>query len=256
MLGSVTDSQSSNILSGLSPQQTTPSESADSFMAQLTSALEGYLAKSGNNSNLEIDVQSTQSQNSGVSQFLVTVKNPNSASAPAGTAASILPPAAATAAPADRLTSASATARETAGRQAPLAETPSTISTPVNTLPAFPAFSPTSIYVPSSSPKFPGATTASLDSFLSCQARGFYNETSQENGTAMGDPTAALTELANNYVAQNPGVGSQADIQSLVSKYAGQYNTWAQQYQSYMKAAGSSRVTPLQGQGSAAVVIS
>jgi hypothetical protein len=82
MVTSITGSQSSSIVAGLSPQPTTPSGSTDSFMSELTSALEGYLAQSGNNSNLEIDIQSTQSQDSGVRQFLVTVKNPDSASAP------------------------------------------------------------------------------------------------------------------------------------------------------------------------------
>lgn len=96
MVGSITDSQSSNILAGLSTQQTTPSGSTDSFTEQLTSALEGYLAQSGNNSNLEIDVQTTQSQDSGVRQFLVTVKNPTSAPGQSTPAASL----AATAAPA------------------------------------------------------------------------------------------------------------------------------------------------------------
>ena len=90
MVGSVTDSQSSSILSGLSPQQTTPSGSTDSFIAQLTSALEGYLAQSGNNSNLEIDIQSTQSQVSGARQFLVTVKTPGSAAANPSTPAGVI----------------------------------------------------------------------------------------------------------------------------------------------------------------------
>jgi len=102
MVGSVTGSQSSSILADLSPQSTTSSVSTDSFMAQLSSALEGYLAQSSNNSNLEIDIQSTQSQNSGVRQFLVTVKNPDSASAPTSTAASGgVAPAASAASPAD-----------------------------------------------------------------------------------------------------------------------------------------------------------
>jgi hypothetical protein len=79
MVTSISDSQSSNILAGLAPQQTTPSGSKDSFIEQLTSALEGYLAQSGSDSNLEIDIQKTQSQDSGVRQFLVTVKNPDSA---------------------------------------------------------------------------------------------------------------------------------------------------------------------------------
>ena len=100
MVRSITGSQSSNILAGLSPHQTTPSGSKDSFTQQLTSALEGYLAQSGNGSHLEIDIQNTQSQDSGVRQFLVTVKNPDRAtgqtaaparSAPTAPAASGVP---------------------------------------------------------------------------------------------------------------------------------------------------------------------
>lgn len=52
-----------------------------SFTDQLAAALEGYLAQSGNNSNLEIDIQAAQSQNSGVRQFIVTVKSPDAAPA-------------------------------------------------------------------------------------------------------------------------------------------------------------------------------
>jgi hypothetical protein len=118
MVGSVTDSQSSNILAGLSPQQTTLSESADSFLSQLTSALEGYLAQSGNNSSLEINIQPTQSQDSGTSQFLVTVTNPSSAPAPAVTAASVVPSDTSAAAPADGSASVAATAEDTAANQA------------------------------------------------------------------------------------------------------------------------------------------
>ena len=79
MVSSITGSQSSNILAGLSRQGTTPSGSTASFTDQLAAALEGYLAQSGNGSNLEIDIQTTQSQNSGVRQFIVTVKDPDSA---------------------------------------------------------------------------------------------------------------------------------------------------------------------------------
>jgi hypothetical protein len=86
MVSSITGSQSSNILAGLSTPQTTPSGSMASFTEQLAAALEGYLAQSSNNSNLEIDIQSTQSQNSGVRQFIVTVKNPDSAPAQADSA--------------------------------------------------------------------------------------------------------------------------------------------------------------------------
>jgi len=87
MVSSITDSHSSNILSGLSAPQTTPSGSTDSFTEQLISALEGYLGKSSPSSNLEIDIQKTQSQDSGVRQFLVTVKTPDSAPAQSAVAA-------------------------------------------------------------------------------------------------------------------------------------------------------------------------
>jgi len=93
MVRSITGSQASNILAGLSSQQTTPSGSTDSFTQQLTSALEGYLAQSGNGSHLEIDIQNTQSQDSGVRQFLVTVKNPGSATGQIAAAASSAPTA-------------------------------------------------------------------------------------------------------------------------------------------------------------------
>ena len=80
MLSSINGSQSSNLLAGISPQGTTLSGSTASFTDQLAAALEGYLAQSSNSSNLEIDIQATQSQNSGVRQFIVTVKSPDSAS--------------------------------------------------------------------------------------------------------------------------------------------------------------------------------
>jgi hypothetical protein len=88
MLSSITGSPSSSILAGFSTGQTTPSGSMTSFTDQLAAALEGYLAQSGNSSNLEIDIQATQSQNSGVRQFIVTVKNPESAPAQNGAATS------------------------------------------------------------------------------------------------------------------------------------------------------------------------
>ena len=79
MVSSITGQQSSSALAGLSPKPTTPSGSTTSFTDQLAAALEGYLANSSNGSHLEIDIQTTQSQNSGVRQFIVTVKNPESA---------------------------------------------------------------------------------------------------------------------------------------------------------------------------------
>jgi len=88
MVSSITGQQSSNILAGLSTPQTTPSGSMASFTDQLAAALEGYLGQSGNGSHLEIDIQTAQSQNSGVRQFIVTVKNPESAPAQAAAPAS------------------------------------------------------------------------------------------------------------------------------------------------------------------------
>jgi hypothetical protein len=83
MFSSINGTPSSSVLLGGSPQSTTPSGSTDSFTQQLTAAIEQYLGQSGNSSNLEIDIQSTGSQNSGSSQFLVTVTNPSSTGQPA-----------------------------------------------------------------------------------------------------------------------------------------------------------------------------
>jgi len=88
MVSSILGPQSSNILSGIPTRQTTPSGSTASFTDQLAAALEGYLGNSANGSHLQIDIQTTQSQNSGVRQFLVTVKDPDSAPAATAPAAS------------------------------------------------------------------------------------------------------------------------------------------------------------------------
>ena len=61
---------------------TTSSVTDSSFLQQLESALEQYLGKSGNGSGVEIDIQPTGSQNSGASQFLVTVTGGNKAPMP------------------------------------------------------------------------------------------------------------------------------------------------------------------------------
>jgi len=76
MVHSIAGSQPSGIFSGISPQGATPSGSISSFTDQLAAALEGYLSQAGDGSHLEIDIQATQSQNSGVRQFIVTVKDP------------------------------------------------------------------------------------------------------------------------------------------------------------------------------------
>src|SRR3954469_21148846 len=76
MVSSVTDSQSSNILAELSPQQTTLSKSGDSFTAQLTSALEGDRSVAAEGSNPGTNARSTQSQESGARQVLATPAAP------------------------------------------------------------------------------------------------------------------------------------------------------------------------------------
>ena len=79
MVNSVAGSQLSGILAGVSSQETSPSGSTTSFTDQLAAALEGYLSQASSGSHLEIDIQTTQSQNSGVRQFIVTVKDPEAA---------------------------------------------------------------------------------------------------------------------------------------------------------------------------------
>jgi hypothetical protein len=78
MVSSITDSHSSNILAGTSPQQKTLLGSRASFTAQLTSALEGDRSISGEGSNLGPNLRATQSQDSGVRQFPATATAPDS----------------------------------------------------------------------------------------------------------------------------------------------------------------------------------
>jgi hypothetical protein len=62
---------------------TTPSVSSSSFSQQLEAALEQFLKQSSNGGQLEINIQPSQSQVSGASQFLVTVTGqPTEPSAP------------------------------------------------------------------------------------------------------------------------------------------------------------------------------
>lgn len=76
---------------------TTPSVSSDSFTQQLEAALEQYLKQSGGNTQLEINIQPSQSQESGTSQFLVTVTQQpaTTPSAPAASTATATPASAA-----------------------------------------------------------------------------------------------------------------------------------------------------------------
>jgi hypothetical protein len=95
MLNSITGSPVPNLLTAPSTRQATSSGSTASFTDQLAATLEGFLNQSANGSHLEIDIQSTQSQDSGVRQFLVTVKDP------ASTADSVHTPAQASSSPAN-----------------------------------------------------------------------------------------------------------------------------------------------------------
>jgi hypothetical protein len=79
MVISLTGSQAPNILAAPPAPHATPAGSTSSFTSQLAAELEGFLSKSANGSHLQIDIQTTQSQDSGVRQFIVTVKDPSSA---------------------------------------------------------------------------------------------------------------------------------------------------------------------------------
>jgi|GEM_PF-1693165 len=87
MVGSITDSRSSNSLEGHSTPPTTPSKSMASFTEQLKTALQGYRAQPGNRPNPESDIQTPQSQDSGVRQFPVASRNPHGAPGPIASAA-------------------------------------------------------------------------------------------------------------------------------------------------------------------------
>jgi hypothetical protein len=71
--------------------------STDGFTQQLVSALESYLGSNANVSSLQVNIQATESQTSGGSQFLVTINNPNPVTTAATPPASSTPPAGSTA---------------------------------------------------------------------------------------------------------------------------------------------------------------
>ena len=68
MVNSIGGSQTPNILSDPTSKPATSSGSTSSFTDQLVAALQGFLSQSGNSSDLEIDIKSTQSQDSGARQ--------------------------------------------------------------------------------------------------------------------------------------------------------------------------------------------
>jgi hypothetical protein len=65
---------SSGAAPSLSAAQNTANPSMNAFAEQLAATLESYLSRSGTSSHLEIDIDSSPSQNSGARQFTVTVK--------------------------------------------------------------------------------------------------------------------------------------------------------------------------------------
>ena len=116
MLNSITGSPAPNLFAAPSTRQATSSGSTASFTDQLAATLEGFLHQSANGSHLEIDIQTTQSQDSGVRQFLVTVKDP------ATTAGSGQTPAQSSSIAADASAAASPTTATSAPPTNPMAE--------------------------------------------------------------------------------------------------------------------------------------
>lgn len=103
MITSTSGAQSTNAAASFDFSNTTSTASVDSFAQQLMTAIEGYLSNSTNGSQLEIDIQGPQGQNSGNnSQFVVTLTNtagnPPASTPSATTPAVSTPPAAAAAA--------------------------------------------------------------------------------------------------------------------------------------------------------------
>jgi hypothetical protein len=66
---------------------TSSTDSTNSFTEQLVSALESFMGQAGNGSQVQITIQPEQGQNSGGSQYLVTLTSPSTASTPAASAA-------------------------------------------------------------------------------------------------------------------------------------------------------------------------
>jgi hypothetical protein len=136
MVTSTSGLQPANTISDFSLSGATPAQSTDSFAQQLLTAIEGYIGKSGNNSQLEINIQSAGQNSGGSSQFVVTVQDlpasaaSSAASATASLAGSPSPAAspatpstpAATPASTSIFTSTAASAAMASGLTAPAAE--------------------------------------------------------------------------------------------------------------------------------------
>jgi hypothetical protein len=88
MVSSTTGAQAAGAVSPISIPSQSAKNSTNSFAQQLAASLESYLNQAGIGSGLEIDINPTQSQNSGERQFTVTIKDPSAmASNPASPAA-------------------------------------------------------------------------------------------------------------------------------------------------------------------------
>ncbi|MGD1096970.1 MAG: hypothetical protein ABSB35_33885 [Bryobacteraceae bacterium] len=91
MINSTSGTQSTRAAATFDFPSTTSTGSVDSFAQQLMTAIEGYLSNSSKGSQLEIDIQGPQGQNSGDNgQFVVTLTN-TGGNSPAATAATTTP---------------------------------------------------------------------------------------------------------------------------------------------------------------------
>jgi hypothetical protein len=71
-----TGASSSVALNVFSKSPPSPTNLTSSFAEQLATSLEAFLNGGGNSSHFEIDVDAAQSQDSGVRQFIVTLRDP------------------------------------------------------------------------------------------------------------------------------------------------------------------------------------
>jgi hypothetical protein len=149
MITSTGGAHSTNAATTFDFPGTTSAGSVDSFAQQLMTAIEGYLSNSGTGSQLEIDIQGPQGQNSGGNgQFVVTLTN-TGGSTPAPTAAATTPaattpavsapvtaePASTTSAVADSSAAASAAATSSVASTSALAPTQLTAAELANMTP-------------------------------------------------------------------------------------------------------------------------
>jgi hypothetical protein len=139
MITSTSGAQSTNAAASFDFSKTTSTASVDSFAQQLMTAIEGYLSNSSNGSQLEIDIQAPQGQNSGNnSQFVVTLTNTGGnppASTPSVTTPSATTPAVSSAAAATPEATAPASTASAAETVSTPASTDAKASTPAATLP-------------------------------------------------------------------------------------------------------------------------